>query len=135
MVADIEVFADKKDRPMVRVMMAGGPEPLNFCRWGTEHGCKYGKRCKFQHWELPDRASRCWLCSSTQHRKMECPSNQRKEDQNGGKKLEESPGKDGKGKTKKGSPSGQPRSGEGGAAARDESAAARDGGVKRSCKR
>ena len=80
--------------------MAGGPEPLNLCKaWGTEQGCKYGKRCKFQHQELPDRASRCWLCSSTQHRKFECPTNQRKDDQEtGGKKLEESPGKDGKGK-------------------------------------
>ena len=45
------------------------------CRfWGTESGCKHGRSCKFAHPQLPDFKERCWLCSSTSHRKMDCPA-------------------------------------------------------------
>ena len=44
------------------------------CRhWGTEQGCRYTKQCRYDHPVLPDASSRCWLCSSTLHRKNECP--------------------------------------------------------------
>ena len=37
--------------------------------WGTEGGCRQGKRCKFAHdWQaIQDKANRCWVCSSTAH--------------------------------------------------------------------
>ncbi len=51
-----------------------GGERNNLCRsWGTESGCRFGKQCRYEHPQLPDAASRCWWCSSTQHRKNECP--------------------------------------------------------------
>ena len=40
---------------------------------GTAGGCRYGKRCRFLHEELDDKASRCWHCSSTQHLESACP--------------------------------------------------------------
>ena len=44
------------------------------CRfWGTSDGCKHAKSCKFGHAALPDSRERCWLCSSKEHRKSECP--------------------------------------------------------------
>eukprot|EP00438_Fugacium_kawagutii_P014933 Skav223477 [mRNA] locus=scaffold659:130488:131933:+ [translate_table: standard] len=46
------------------------------CRYFiTENGCKAGKTCKFLHsWEgVADKASRCWICGATAHRKVECP--------------------------------------------------------------
>ena len=41
--------------------------------WGSEAGCRFTKQCRFDHPPLPDQASRCWLCSSSKHRKSECP--------------------------------------------------------------
>ena len=41
--------------------------------WGTEHGCRFGKMCQFNHGYLPDKAQRCWVCSATTHRRSECP--------------------------------------------------------------
>ena len=41
--------------------------------WGTDTGCRYGRLCRFDHPPLSDAASRCWHCSSTLHRKHECP--------------------------------------------------------------
>ena len=47
------------------------------CRWwGTDDGCRKGKACKFYHGILSDRSSRCWTCSSKNHRKSECPYRQ-----------------------------------------------------------
>lgn len=47
------------------------------CRnWGSEHGCKYVPRCRFQHPPLGDMATRCWQCSATGHVKMLCPYRQ-----------------------------------------------------------
>ena len=43
------------------------------CRfWGSDAGCRQGKACKFAHGPLSD--SRGINCSSTQHRKAECPT-------------------------------------------------------------
>ena len=45
------------------------------CRfWGSDAGCRQGKACKFAHGPLSDLRDRCWNCSSTQHRKAECPT-------------------------------------------------------------
>ena len=45
------------------------------CRfWGSDAGCRQGKACKFAHGPLSDSRDRCWNCSSTQHRKAECPT-------------------------------------------------------------
>eukprot|EP00434_Breviolum_minutum_P009527 symbB.v1.2.008386.t2/scaffold525.1/size192214/11 len=43
--------------------------------WGSESGGKYGKQCKFAHPEItgPEGQKRCWICSATTHRKMDCP--------------------------------------------------------------
>lgn len=50
---------------------------VGVCRnWGSEHGCKYGPRCRFQHPPLGDMATRCWQCSATRHVKMLCPYRQ-----------------------------------------------------------
>ena len=54
----------------------GGSQPAGqgVCRfWGTESGCKHGRSCKYAHPQLPDFKERCWLCSATSHRKMDCP--------------------------------------------------------------
>ena len=44
--------------------------------WGSDTGCRQGKRCSYLHdWaSLEDRNNRCFLCSSTAHRKAECPT-------------------------------------------------------------
>ena len=72
------------------------------CRnWGTEQGCRYTKQCRFDHPVLPDASSRCWLCSSTLHRKNECPyksSSQLLNGSTGG--SGEQGGEKGKGKSK-----------------------------------
>eukprot|EP00434_Breviolum_minutum_P025704 symbB.v1.2.022715.t1/scaffold2026.1/size92022/4 len=67
--------------PKVKAVKAGqgkgqssGGGSANKCRhWGTESGCRFGKQCRFDHPVLADAASRCWLCSSSLHRKNECP--------------------------------------------------------------
>ena len=43
--------------------------------WGSDTGCRQGKRCSYLHdWaSLEDRASRCFVCSSLHHKKMDCP--------------------------------------------------------------
>ena len=57
----------------------GGPQTsstTSTCKfWGSESGCKYGKQCKFAHPEItgPEGQKRCWICSATTHRKMDCP--------------------------------------------------------------
>lgn len=67
--------------PKVKAVKAGqgkgqssGGGSANKCRhWGTEAGCRFGKQCRFDHPVLADAASRCWLCSSSLHRKNACP--------------------------------------------------------------
>ena len=44
------------------------------CRlWRTDDGCKYGKSCSFAHDALTPADKRCFNCSSTKHRKPDCP--------------------------------------------------------------
>ena len=44
--------------------------------WGSDTGCRQGKRCSYLHdWaSLEDRNNRCFLCSSTTHKKADCPT-------------------------------------------------------------
>ena len=52
----------------------GKTEKGGICKnWGTENGCKYGKACRYFHPQLDDQRDRCWICSSVQHRKNDCP--------------------------------------------------------------
>ena len=70
---------------------------VSACKWwGSEKGCRMGRQCRFSHEAvLADRGSRCWLCSSKEHRKSSCPSRQ-----DGGTNGE---GEKGDGKKSKGS--------------------------------
>ena len=64
---------DKPTNAAVKSMMTTSTNPCKF--WGTENGCQKGKRCSYAHdWQsLEDRNARCFVCSSLQHRKAECP--------------------------------------------------------------
>ena len=56
--------------------------------WGSDKGCKHGRGCKFSHdVNLTDKAERCWLCSSKEHRKATCPT-KNGEMSNGGRVME-----------------------------------------------
>ena len=47
---------------------------LKVCKhWGSELGCRFTKNCRFDHPPLADQSTRCWLCSSSKHRKNDCP--------------------------------------------------------------
>ncbi len=66
-------------KPAVKAMQTvtedKGKGKSTTCRnWGTENGCRFGKACKYDRPVLADqKKDRCWVCSSTQHRKSECP--------------------------------------------------------------
>lgn len=48
------------------------------CKWfKSSSGCRHGCACRFSHsWEgITDKANRCWLCGSTEHKKSECRTN------------------------------------------------------------
>ena len=54
-----------------------GPPSTPACKfWGSESGCRLGKKCGYTHdWQsLPDRASRCFVCSALTHKKQDCPA-------------------------------------------------------------
>ena len=79
------------------------------CRnWGTTTGCRFGKRCIFAHPQLPDQADRCFVCSSTEHQKSQCPyvspggSGATQQDKGAGDKGHGGSGEKGKGKKGKG---------------------------------
>ena len=68
-----------KEEPAIKAMHGSPEKPAGrgVCHaWGTAAGCRYGKRCRFIHNELEDKAARCWTCSSTQHLKSACPYRQ-----------------------------------------------------------
>ena len=82
---DCVMVADGEDKmPAIKAMQESPARPPRsevICHWwGSEGGCRAGKSCKFQHdWNsLPDKANRCWVCSSSQHRKSDCPSSSAK---------------------------------------------------------
>ena len=61
--------------PAVKMMQ--GSSSTTACKfWGSEGGCRLGKRCSYTHdWQsLPDRASRCFVCSALTHKKQDCPA-------------------------------------------------------------
>ena len=69
------------EKPSVKAMQnpgkanGKGDNPSMICRdWGTDGGCKFGKACKYEHPTLKDQQDRCWICSSKQHRKSDCPA-------------------------------------------------------------
>ena len=52
--------------------VGSGETPV--CRlWKTDDGCRYGKACRFVHSALTPSDKRCFVCSSVNHRKAECP--------------------------------------------------------------
>lgn len=60
--------------PPIMPGKAEGAQGTGVCKWwGTEEGCRKGKLCRFQHGPLADQGARCWICSSKNHRKSECP--------------------------------------------------------------
>lgn len=63
--------------PKIKAVKPGGRAPggggTKCHNWGTEQGCRFTRNCRFEHPQLPDAASRCWLCSSSMHRKNDCP--------------------------------------------------------------
>ena len=63
----------EKSGPSVKMIKANGGAPCKF--WGSEQGCLKGKKCSYLHdWQsLEDRSARCFVCSSLQHRKSDCP--------------------------------------------------------------
>ena len=91
--------------PKVKSLQTTPPtsSPLKLCKhWGSEQGCRFGRQCRYEHPALPDQASRCWLCSSTKHRKQDCPVRSAGENQSqgaiGGSDAKGGSGKSGKGK-------------------------------------
>ena len=78
--------------PAVKALYGDGQKPWERpdgekapCRfWGTDEGCRRGEKCTFAHaWGSLEKSSRCLLCSSTKHRKKDCPTVKPK-DGNGG---------------------------------------------------
>ena len=90
-----------QEQPTVKVLMAETSHKgakSNLCKsWGTDNGCRFGQRCKFMHAELQDKSSRCWTCSSTLHRKAECPYRREEEAKGKGPGKTKGQGKTGKG--------------------------------------
>ena len=75
---------DKEQKPSVKMLqqqpLKSTTQPsstLKVCSfWGTEKGCRLGRACRYLHdWSgVEDKASRCWICSSTTHVRTECPA-------------------------------------------------------------
>ena len=74
---------EKDQKPSVKMLQQQAvrsptqPSTVKVCGfWGTEKGCKLGRACRYLHdWNgIEDKASRCWLCSSTSHVRTECPT-------------------------------------------------------------
>ena len=64
---------------------AGQPSVVKLCKyWGSEHGCRQGRNCSYDHPQLPDFKNRCWNCSATSHQKADCPHRQGQGGQKGG---------------------------------------------------
>ena len=85
---------DTVEKPSAKLLQPNGPasSPLKkssggdkACKfWGSPEGCKFGKQCKFMHGELEDKQLRCWLCSSLNHRRSDCPSSKKLDGGSGG---------------------------------------------------
>ena len=91
--------------PKIKMIQASqtGDGASRACKhWGTETGCRFGRQCRYAHPQLQDQASRCWLCSSSKHRKSDCPYKGDGPSQSvmGGSDKEANKGTKGKGKGK-----------------------------------
>ena len=67
--------------PTVKALSQTSPgptsSPTKICAfWGSEGGCKLGRGCRYVHdWaNVADKATRCWICSSTLHHRGDCPT-------------------------------------------------------------
>ena len=75
---------DRNDGQKPRDKQDGDKAPCRF--WGTEEGCR-GEKCTYAHsWGSLEKSSRCLLCSSTKHRKKDCPTVKPKEGNGGAQK-------------------------------------------------
>ena len=76
----VKAFTGEGQKPWERPESEKAP-----CRfWGTDEGCRRGEKCGFAHaWGTLEKSSRCLLCSSTGHRRRDCPTAKPK-DGNGG---------------------------------------------------
>ena len=99
-----EVSGKAQGGPAVKTLKdqnskAGNPAQL-VCRfWKSEHGCRQGAQCKFQHPAHDDGKYHCYTCGATSHKKPDCPYN--------------SPNKEGKTHTTTGASKGSPAGGSG----------------------
>ncbi|CAL1162674.1 unnamed protein product [Cladocopium goreaui] len=67
----VKAFTGEGQKPWERP--EGEKAPCRF--WGTDEGCRRGEKCGFAHaWGTLEKSSRCLLCSSTGHRKRDCPT-------------------------------------------------------------
>ena len=99
-----EVSGKAQGGPAVKTLKdqnqkAGNPaQPV--CRfWKSEHGCRQGAQCKFQHPAHDDGKYHCYTCGAPSHKKPDCPYN--------------SPNKEGKTHTTTGASKGSPAGGSG----------------------
>ena len=76
--------SEKEQKPSVKMLQQQSSrsttQPASTVKvcsfWGTEKGCRLGRACRYLHdWSgVEDKASRCWICSSTTHVRTECPA-------------------------------------------------------------
>ena len=62
--------------PAVKALQPqGGTASTVTCKnWLSSSGCRFGKKCTFHHDTAALKGTlRCWVCSSDQHMKAECP--------------------------------------------------------------
>ena len=131
--AELMVGATPQDgsqvsKPVIKVMATSStpsarehPSGTSICRWwGSEHGCRAARNCKFHHPQLEDKAERRWLCSGKGHRKAYSGGSEAvgAGHQHGHQHSQQKDGKDreasaGKGKGKKGSGKGSTAKGAG----------------------
>ena len=79
----IKAFTGEGQKPWERP--EGEKAPCRF--WGTDEGCRRGEKCGFAHaWGTLERSSRCLLCSSTGHRKRDCPTANPRQEHSGTQK-------------------------------------------------
>ena len=112
-----EGVTGEKNNPQIKAMTTGGGNAGSWkgdrsavpCKWwGHEEGCRAGKQCRFSHEAvLPDKTSRCWLCSSKSHRKNACPTRAQEDSQSKTSTVRGENGEAMKGNGKKGSGKGK----------------------------
>ena len=70
--------AGNQNVPKVKALQTSPKTPQagsKSCKfWGSEGGCRQGRSCSYLHGQLEDQKNRCWICSATGHRKIDCPA-------------------------------------------------------------